>query len=302
MRGRASLLAIVVASLPATASAQPKPERPSGGGPGGGGAGAGDKKPPGSRPGAPRLKESPPRGQVPGSPAAGGKLAFDSATGKLKGTWAGAIIPSYRAPMAAPLLGTVGYGTDSKLIYGPFEAGFGAGPTSTSASDARPPYPCKDGSTYSGYCPGGMDVKTCEETLFKTCASGTVRTELFMDQCGGHANPYHYHMDPVCLYKPDDPGHSGVVGVMLDGRPSTAGTKPRGRHPRTSTRAAGTPEQCPRMIRRGIPEGAKIYHYHARTKPPPPPPPVLARVLRRRDYQLAAALPAAVPVRDAQVR
>ena len=31
--------------------------------------------------------------------------------------------------------------------------------------------------------------------------------------------------------------------------PSTAGTKPRGRHPRTSTRAAGTPEQCPRMIR-----------------------------------------------------
>ena len=134
--------------------------------------------------------------------------------------------------MAAPLLGTVGYGTDSTLIYGPFEAGFGSGPRVTSASDARPPYPCKDGSTYSGYCPGGMDVKTCEETLFKTCASGTVRTELFMDECGGHANPYHYHMDPVCLYKPDDPGHSGVVGVMLDGRPLY------GRHESTGTAPA----------------------------------------------------------------
>ena len=170
--------------------------------------------------------------------------------------------------MAAPLLGTVGYGTDSKLMYGPFEAGFGAGPTSTSASDARPPYPCKDGSTYSGYCPGGMDVKTCEETLFKTCASGTVRTELFMDECGGHAIPYHYHMDPVCLYKPDDPGHSGVMGVMLDGRPlygrhETTGTAPADLDP-----CGGHTGTVPAYDSWGIPEGAKIYHYHARTKPP----------------------------------
>ena len=170
--------------------------------------------------------------------------------------------------MAAPLLGTVGYGTDSKLMYGPFEAGFGAGPTSTSASDARPPYPCKDGSTYSGYCPGGMDVKTCEETLFKTCASGTVRTELFMDECGGHAIPYHYHMDPVCLYKPDDPGHSGVVGVMLDGRPlygrhETTGTAPADLDP-----CGGHTGTVPAYDSWGIPEGAKIYHYHARTEPP----------------------------------
>ena len=267
MRRRVSLLAIVVASLLATASAQPKKEKP--GGPGGGGAGAGGKKPPGPRPGAPPAEGKPPsRPGSGGSPAAGGKLAFDSATGKLKGTWAGAIIPSYRAPMAAPLLGTVGYGTDSKLMYGPFEAGFGAGPTSTSASDARPPYPCKDGSTYSGYCPGGMDVKTCEETLFKTCASGTVRTELFMDECGGHAIPYHYHMDPVCLYKPDDPGHSGVVGVMLDGRPlygrhETTGTAPADLDP-----CGGHTGTVPAYDSWGIPEGAKIYHYHARTKPP----------------------------------
>ena len=39
-----------------------------------------------------------------------------------------------------------------------------------------------------------------------------------MDECGGHANPYHYHTDMVCHYDPDAEGHSGVVGVMLDGR------------------------------------------------------------------------------------
>ena len=170
--------------------------------------------------------------------------------------------------MAAPLLGTVGYGTDSTLIYGPFEAGFGSGPRVTSASDARPPYPCKDGSTYSGYCPGGMDVKTCEETLFKTCASGTVRTELFMDECGGHANPYHYHMDPVCLYKPDDPGHSGVVGVMLDGRPLYGRHESTGTAPADLDPCGGHTGTVPAYDLWGIPEGAKIYHYHARTKPP----------------------------------
>ena len=227
MRRRSSLLALVVASLLATASAQPNK----------GGGGMGDKKPKPGAPSGPGKDRPPASGKTP----AAGKLAFDAATGRLKGTWAGATIPSYRTPMAAPLLGTVGYATDTTLIYGPFEAGFGSGATATSSSDARPPYPCKDGSTYSGYCPGGMDVQTCETTLFKTCASGTVRKELFMDECGGHANPYHIHMDPVCLYKPGADGHSAVVGVMLDGAPLYGRHETTGTPRRTSTRAAGTP-------------------------------------------------------------
>ena len=146
------------------------------------------------------------------------KLTFDSKTGIHSGTFAGVQLPSKTGPSAAPLLGTVGYSTDKKLIYGPFEAGFGTTPTATSSTSGRPPYPCNDGGTYSGYCPGGMDVGTCEETLFKTCKEGTVTTALFMDKCGGHATPYHYHTDMVCHYDPQAAGHSTLVGIMLDGR------------------------------------------------------------------------------------
>ena len=90
-------------------------------------------------------------------------LSFDAATGLISGTISTATVPSVTTvPAAAALLGTVGYTTAEKLIYGPFEAGFGSGPTATATSDTRPPYPCLDGSTYSGYCPGGMDVGTCE--------------------------------------------------------------------------------------------------------------------------------------------
>ena len=69
-------------------------------------------------------------------------------------------------------------------------------------------------------------------------------------------------------YKPDDPGHSGVVGVMLDGRPlygrhETTGTAPADLDP-----CGGHTGTVPAYDSWGIPEGAKIYHYHARTKPP----------------------------------
>ena len=152
--------------------------------------------------------------------SASAALTFDTTTKLLGGTISGATIPSVTStPAAAALLGAVGYSTDANLIYGPFEAGFGgSSATATSTRDARPPYPCKDGNTYEGYCPGGMDVGTCKAGLFNSCPSGTVRTELFMDQCGGHANPYHYHTDMVCHYDPDAAGHSGLIGVMLDGR------------------------------------------------------------------------------------
>ena len=56
---------------------------------------------------------------------------------------------------------------------------------STTGANTRPPYPCSDGTTFSGYCPGGMDVTACEAGLDASCATGTVLTELFMDSCGG---------------------------------------------------------------------------------------------------------------------
>ena len=147
-------------------------------------------------------------------------LSFDAATGLISGTISTATVPSVTTvPAAAALLGAVGYTTAEKLIYGPFEAGFGRGPDETATSDTRPPFPCLDAATatYSGYCPGGMDVGTCEAGLYNSCAAGSVRASLFMDDCGGHANPYHHHTDPTCLYDASAEGHSALVGVMLDG-------------------------------------------------------------------------------------
>lgn len=41
---------------------------------------------------------------------------------------------------------------------------------------------------------------------------------MFMNTCGGHADPYHIHTDPVCNYETDSAtGHSTLLGVSLDG-------------------------------------------------------------------------------------
>ena len=201
--------------------------------------------------------------------AASAALTFSSSTGKLSGTISDATIPSVTTvPAAAAQLGTVGYSTDGKLIYGPFEAGFGRSATATATRDTRPPYPCESGGTYSGYCPGGIDVGTCEAGLFNSCPSGSVRTNLFMDECGGHANPYHYHTDMVCHYDPDAEGHSGVVGVMLDGRAVYGRHETTGAAPADLDACGGHEGPVPAHVDWGIPANTSVYHYHAQTKPP----------------------------------
>jgi hypothetical protein len=44
-----------------------------------------------------------------------------------------------------------------------------------------------------------------------------VLTGLFLDECGGHAQPYHYHADLVCEYNKTTGVHSRATGVALDG-------------------------------------------------------------------------------------
>ena len=62
-----------------------------------------------------------------------------------------------------------------------------------------------------------MDVGACEAHLHHSC-TGTVNTGMFMDTCGGHADPYHIHTDPVCNYETDaGTGHSTLLGVSMDG-------------------------------------------------------------------------------------
>ena len=107
-------------------------------------------------------------------------VTYNTATGKFSGTIGTASIPSVTGPAAAPGLGNVGYATNGNNIYGPFEAGFGSTPDGSVTENGRPPHPCYDGTKYFGYCPGGMDVGTCEHSLFKQCGDANVLTSLFI--------------------------------------------------------------------------------------------------------------------------
>ena len=114
--------------------------------------------------------------------------------------------PSATNPGATPVLGRIAMTLSGGVnIYSAFEAGF------NDCSTDGMPCACSGAS-----CPGGMDVRTCEAHLDHSCTT-TVDYEMFMDSCGGHAIPYHIHVDPVCNYISSDSGHSTLVGVSLDG-------------------------------------------------------------------------------------
>lgn len=155
-------------------------------------------------------------------------LTFDVATGKFSGefvtngcndqprTYDGELfpgtstascesqtIPAYESSSGLPTLGRAGMTLSGGVnIYSAFEAGF------NECSDGMP-YACCGAS-----CEGGVDVLTCEAHLEYACTDD-VNTLMFMDSCGGHAEPYHIHTDPVCNYEASESGHSTAVGVML---------------------------------------------------------------------------------------
>eukprot|EP00158_Paraphelidium_tribonemae_P005468 Partr_v1_DN27360_c0_g2_i2_m46699 len=126
--------------------------------------------------------------------------------------------PAYTSgPKAAPLRGILGYSISGGVdIYGPFEAGFAAGQA------------CTNGK---GICDAGLDVVACETTLKQQCGVANFKANMMMDSCGGHARPYHYHLDLACDYDHGSQGHSALIGVALDGRGiyglyETTGVKP----------------------------------------------------------------------------
>ena len=119
-------------------------------------------------------------------------------------------------PAAAPLRGNIGCLTPEALqrrptagnqnldavnIYGPMEAGF----TSQQIS-------CLGSAEVSG----GHDTKLAEEMVLaiSSCEGESITV---LDDCGGHANPYHYHERMECLYESSTTGHSTRVGTALDG-------------------------------------------------------------------------------------
>lgn len=92
-------------------------------------------------------------------------------------------------PYAAPLRGTIGtvdnpIQSDRSLIYGPFEARF-------TAAQTQQFFGCNPGITV----PAGIDTLTAEKMVQHACNLPATTTVL--DDCGGHAIPYHYHDVPV---------------------------------------------------------------------------------------------------------
>jgi len=135
-------------------------------------------------------------------------------------------------------------------IYSAFEAGF-----NDCAVDGMP---CAcDGAS----CPGGMDVKTCETHLDYACES-EVAYEMFMDSCGGHAMPYHIHVDPVCNYEPAASGHSTIVGVSLDGYGIYGKFETANARPCDLDVCHGHVGEIPAQAEWGVDKSVTVYHYH----------------------------------------
>ena len=159
-------------------------------------------------------------------------------------------IPTASARSAVPTLGRAGMTLSGGVnIYSAFEAGF---------NDCADGMPC---ACYGAECAGGVDVRTCEAHLEHACST-SVTYEMFMDTCGGHADPYHIHTDPICNYGSSDSGHSTAVGVMLDGRVVYGVMESEASRPCDLDSCLGHVGPVPANDAYGIAEGDAIYHYH----------------------------------------
>ena len=99
----------------------------------------------------------------------------------------------------ASIRGSIGTAKDGNQIYGPFDAGFRANQL------------CNGHATMVG----GMDTGLAVAIAQHECNDNTVG--LF-DNCGGHAQPYHYHEGMTCLYNTAASGHSTSVGDLSNGQ------------------------------------------------------------------------------------
>eukprot|EP00756_Hemistasia_phaeocysticola_P065461 Hpha_TRINITY_DN8569_c0_g1::TRINITY_DN8569_c0_g1_i1::g.146629::m.146629 len=165
-------------------------------------------------------------------------------------------------PKAAPARGIVGLSVFGVHIYGPLEAGFGS---------AGQPAPCTNGQT--GECAPGIDVPTCEKMLEHACGKANVEYGLMLDTCGGHAMPYHYHLDLKCDYDHTAAGHSPLIGIALDGRGIYGLYEVNQNRPTNLDTCNGHTADTPAFPGTGgsrVSTGAStnVYHYHVSSTPP----------------------------------
>jgi len=138
-------------------------------------------------------------------------------------------------------------------IYGPFEAGF---------DSAVPGMSCLGSSKVDG----GVDTNLAEKIVGRIC--GNAFTGTILDDCGGHATPYHYHERLWCLTSTDAAtGHAMRIGTALDGHGIY------GNH--TATSSAGSLiyptdlDACGGRV--GVTpdsNGASVYYYMMQSKAP----------------------------------
>ena len=134
------------------------------------------------------------------------------------------------------------------------QAGFFAGQAS-----------CDEGS-----CAAGLDVPSCEKQLEYQCPAAStsgVKYEMMMDTCGGHAMPYHYHLDPDCDYSASASGHSPLIGVALDGYGIYGVNEDTNTPPTDLDACGGHTHDVPANGAEGVSSTA-VYHYHVQSGPP----------------------------------
>lgn len=165
--------------------------------------------------------------------------------------------PAYvRTPVAAPLRQRLGLAIrGGENIYNALDAGFTAGQACS--------------VTY-GTCDAGTDVYMCEKRLEYLCGTSRLTTTMFMDDCGGHAAPYHYHCHMKCE-NATSAGHSLLVGVLLDGRGLYGAFESAGSVRPTNLDACGGHfGPVPATTVGGVvyPAAANVYHYHVQDVAP----------------------------------
>jgi hypothetical protein len=89
-----------------------------------------------------------------------------------------------------------------------------------------------------------------------------VATAMFMDSCGGHADPYHIHTDPICNYRTTESGHSTLVGVALDGYGIYGKFETGDQRPCDLDTCHGHVGPVPTDEEYGVYPSGDVYHYH----------------------------------------
>jgi hypothetical protein len=159
-------------------------------------------------------------------------------------------------PVAAPVRGRVALSLGGSNIYTAFEAGFTSGQICT-----------------GGSCDAGLDLEVCHAKLEYECSNGVLtNADMLLDDCGGHAMPYHHHQDLVCDYNvSSNVGHAPLIAVALDGRGIYGKYEKDGALPSNLDACNGHFGDVPGFT---LPKGASysastnVYHYHTSDTPP----------------------------------